>query len=302
MRSARCLSNKKRNENLYTTNSPILTYDTTTCLRGGAALWIMLGHLGKVTDFLWLRLFWKSNLLVVGAFFFFSGYGLVYSMKNKQNYFDHFISKRILKILIPAYIVYLYSGVLVLCMEGVNSWQEIIKYIFLFNFMEKTNWYVIEIIFFYILFYLLYKNLKCSVANRLLWVATVLGIIISALAGCGQAWITSSICFPLGVLYYQNEERVNEVIRKYRVIIFLIMNIICVMCYFISTLPELPVLIQNGVFKNMASVGFCIILLEVPDIVSVKNRISNFLGIISMELYLVHCVHYTYFHKFIGTG
>lgn len=52
-----------------------------------------------------LSIFALIGFLFVGVFFFFSGYGLFKSYKNKPNYLNGFLRKRIPVVLVPLYVV-----------------------------------------------------------------------------------------------------------------------------------------------------------------------------------------------------
>lgn len=88
-----------------------LSYEKTLALRGICAVEIVIGHIGVVSKSPVLFLNRKAGILIVGLFFFLSGYGLMYSMQKKKNYMRRFIKCRIPKLLFPAIPVYvIYSN------------------------------------------------------------------------------------------------------------------------------------------------------------------------------------------------
>lgn len=93
----------------------VLSRESSISIKGISAVAIMLGHLGKITGFWFLYPFWKSALLFVGVFFMLSGYGLMYNYSNSSEYLNHFLKKRIVSILFPAYVVYILFG----CIEAI---------------------------------------------------------------------------------------------------------------------------------------------------------------------------------------
>ena len=58
------------------------------CIKGIAALCIMLGH--YLSSFPWYIGGWLHGYLWVGIFFFYSGYGLRRSVETKENYLENF--------------------------------------------------------------------------------------------------------------------------------------------------------------------------------------------------------------------
>lgn len=59
--------------------------DNSLALRGICSIEIMMGHLGIATNSAILYPNRKAGILFVGVFFALSGYGLMYSLQNKDN-------------------------------------------------------------------------------------------------------------------------------------------------------------------------------------------------------------------------
>lgn len=87
------------------------TKDKFLSLRAVLAMLIVFGHtfpdnaygieaLDKV-----LLLFNNMGFLCTSMFFFLSGYGVYESAKNRPDYFNHFFRKKIIKILVPYWII-----------------------------------------------------------------------------------------------------------------------------------------------------------------------------------------------------
>lgn len=130
----------------------ILIQQQSTVLRGICAVEIMLGHIGIATGSLLLYPNRKAGILFVGIFFMLSGYGLSYGVSHKETYLDHFLLKKMLKILIPAVIIWIVArGVQMLLDPPIHN---------ITSFFESTNWYVWEILGYYICFWLVYKLLR----------------------------------------------------------------------------------------------------------------------------------------------
>lgn len=89
----------------------ILSKSTTNALKGISAIEIMIGHLGIATGWMLLYPNRKAGILFVGLFFFISGYGLMFSYLRNKNYLKNFLIKKVVIIIVPAYLVYLLNGV-----------------------------------------------------------------------------------------------------------------------------------------------------------------------------------------------
>ena len=102
------------------------TIDNTMALRGICSIEIMIGHLGIATGSLVLFPNRKAGILFVGVFFALSGYGLMYSLENKEEYLINFFPNRMKKILIPAYIVFV-TDIILHSIINQNIWNMVRK-------------------------------------------------------------------------------------------------------------------------------------------------------------------------------
>lgn len=82
----------------------VLEFKNSVALKGIMAIFIILAHLRNFMTFLndtaIGSILTASGYLLVGMFFFLSGYGLAESFRNKENYCKNFVKKRI----IPFYV------------------------------------------------------------------------------------------------------------------------------------------------------------------------------------------------------
>lgn len=127
------------------------TLNNSIALRGICCIEIMIGHLGIATGSIILFSNRKAGILFVGVFFALSGYGLMYSMTNKDKYLIQFVPDKIIKILIPAYVVFLIDIIL----HSINN-RHISYMINVLNpkeFFQRTNWYVWELLMLYFVLY-----------------------------------------------------------------------------------------------------------------------------------------------------
>ena len=94
------------------------------------------------------------------------------SCKNKQNYLDNFLKKKINKIIISFYL----SKIAILIFSRYDSYYhhktfftnlqflDILGNLFIYNY----NWFVMEIITLYLLFYFSFKYFKNNILSKLL--------------------------------------------------------------------------------------------------------------------------------------
>lgn len=265
-----------------------LDYNNTIALRGLCAVEIVIGHIGVASRDPWLFLNRKAGVLVVGVFLFLSGYGLIFSLNKKENYLQGFFRHRIPKLLLPAFFVYIIYYILELVNTPVGSRLAVtLKYFTFLKFSEKINWYVTELLFLYVIFYLLYRYFKVKTANIVLSVLCVFFIIICYFGGAGNTWYGSTLCFPLGILFGCYESKLMLLIRKkfgFVLVSSFFLTGVGVFLFFINEHN----FISNVIGRSIASVFFCIGVVAVLLKVKIGNVITDRLGTISYELFLVH--------------
>lgn len=125
-------------------------------VRGVAAIFILFHYLSFkicVEGSIFYNCYAYVGILCVAVFFFYSGYGLTISLRNKKNYMQEFIRKRFLTILVP----YLMIAFIYWIWSAMNGNPYSIRYMLLsylsgYPFVENS-WYVVVILFYYRGFY-----------------------------------------------------------------------------------------------------------------------------------------------------
>ncbi len=193
----------------------MLDKKVTTCIKGIAALFIMLGHFLPSETPGFIRTFFYGPVWV-GLFFFFSGYGLRFRTNTSAEYIKRFIPNKIKSIWIPfaiAEVVYLFS---VQFMTGIKSgiWN-IIGCLFGVPLSNSTLWFVIELIVMELLFWVLEKS-GIHPKRRIYYgtwiVIYFLFMLIAVIEDIGTWWYVSTICFLIGLYVGDYEERARRIL------------------------------------------------------------------------------------------
>lgn len=263
----------------------VFTKEFSLAIRGIAAAEIMLGHIGMETGSIILYPNRKAGILFVAIFFSLAGYGLVYSYEHKKNYLQHFITKKLKRILIPAYFVY----VLFIITSAIlnRNLLEIISIINPKKFFLLTNWYVWEILLLYLLFYIIYKiNMKFK--QQIILIVVVSIIFVAYLLKLENPWYGSTLSFWFGMWYYMNQEKVMNIIKKnYYGTCGMITIILCLAVGVFYFFDDRNV-IGNIFARNIASVSFVLLVIVFAYKVELGNKLSFWIGKYSYEIYLFH--------------
>ena len=271
-------------------NDNYLSPEITKSEKGIAAILILLHHLSqrvKVSGpFLIMG---YIGFILVAVFFFISGYGLSYGMRNKQNYLEGFFRKRLLPVLIPYWIVntidiifYLSTGMIFTPMQYVLSYigADIIT----------GTWFVTAILVLYLIFWVAFKSKNSY---------TVLGLgLIGYCAICAclklhTSYTASIAVFMLGVIWNKIDKKMIAWMReKYCLKLLIVLGTFGVL--FLGRLflaaKGLDNEIVQLILRNLVSVLFILSLIAITQKIHFTGKILGWLGDISYELYIVHYV------------
>lgn len=265
----------------------------------------------------------NMGVCFVGGFFFFSGYGLFYSFKNKPDYLRGFLKKRMPTILVPFFvsiIIYMFANI---AAGAKYKGIEIIKYLLglslnTYNSNISQMWYIVEIALFYILFYLIFRLIKNeSIALTVMGVLVVVVMGFSLLSGHGENlfqgewWYNASFLFIIGMIFAKHKDKIMVFMKKAYWVLLPACIIITVAFYkltnhmlstysYWSETPTNPGYLDKLLCLSSQLpmvIFFVLSMLLLTMKIQFKNPVLKFLGTISLELYLIHNLFIVYFKQ-----
>ncbi|MCR5616223.1 MAG: alpha/beta fold hydrolase [Saccharofermentans sp.] len=282
-------------------------------VQGLFAVLIVFHHLSQMVSASWLpdqyrqpglEIFVPIGYLLVGFFFFCSGYGLTKSMRTKEYYFDEFFVRRLNRILFAAIFVDIFYVILRVYKDNMTFP------------LNPYSWYVFTIIILYTGFFLAYrKETKASFAIMCAWVLAycVLGYVLAL----GNWWINSCPAFLVGIFMADRKEEKSDGKR-------LFVSGFLAVWTFIGGEVIKGMLVGAG-FKNYGVINSAVVLLQMiasaafslffyyiciktpgedakNKVLVIARKVLTFLGGITLELYLVHGIFVNVFgYHFIDT-
>ena len=297
------------------------TLKTAKVLQGTAAVGIILHHLvQEVTDY---GAVWKGpithmnymGILFTSVFFFSSGYGLLKSYETKPHYLEGFLEKRLPTVLIP----FLASNIIYFFAYGVYGGRihrvtDTVTSLVGFTLLNTNTWFLVEIILFYVVFYVLFKRMKkteCALWSMVGFVFFIM--VISLLLGhdkseinghwfMGEWWYNSTIVFAVGMLVARYEKNVLEFAKKNYKWLFPVILLGFAGMYILS-----EYMVQNvgyyceweghrgyleksltALVQSITGILFVLSVVMICLKVRFHNKITAFLGKISLALYIIH--------------
>jgi len=228
--------------------------------------------------------------IVVGIFFFISGYGLTSSfLKKGDAYFDGFFRKRFVKLLVPF--------IFVSTIEQVVRTQVIPDYSvtesfwkFLSSGFFFVQWFVCVLLLFYIFFYLCFKFVKDrkKAAFLLLLCVALLSLFYAYMYT--EHWWKSNLCFVIGVFYCMYEPTITRKLNgKWKLVISFLAVLVAVLTVIPRFLPQLDTI------KIVILILPVLLAMTTYFFTAPKGRVVEFFSKISYETFLVHSIVLTLF-------
>ena len=128
-------------------------------------------------DFMYIDVNRALGQLIVAMFLFYSGYGVMESIRYKKGYIVSFLKRRCLPFLVNfeiAALIYFY----VLCLTGqVPTFHYAIKGFLAWESFGNSNWYVFAIFYLYLATYVVFRLRECRCFSRIPLAAAVFGVV-----------------------------------------------------------------------------------------------------------------------------
>jgi len=271
--------------------------DNTLPLRGFLALGIIFHHLAENYEFgirignhtvSIINLFVDMGTPIVSIFFFMTGYGLAFSLRNKGNdYLKGFIPSRLGKIL-PEFLVLSVISILIFH----NSLSDVAIKLIHGNPPLHYSWFIYAIIYAYIAFYISACICHAKTNITLVFFSAIIVFYIAVLKYIefGGWWFLSAPALVIGYIAAAYEPVITKLMSKKTTIVAIIVFAIISVSFNLLT-SRLDTLIS---FVTVILVYCLTRVYGMP-----RWGWLLFLGDISLNLYLIHGIFLNIFLDYI---
>lgn len=264
-------------------NKEYISISQTKCINAIFVVLVFLSHSKSylTLDNLWYNSYYLkiNNMigqLMVTTFLFFSGFGIMESIKAKgQNYINSIPKKRFLNTLLNFDLAVLLFLLCSLLVGNDYSLKRILLSFTGWSSIGNSNWYIFDILILYIFTWISFKvfdknHFKGIVSTTLL----SLFFMYFLMKNKQLHWYNTILCYPAGMFfsYYKNkiENLICENNKTYLFISFICI-ITFILLYKISK-------VSNILVYQLVSILFVILILLACMKFSFKNVILNYLG------------------------
>lgn len=307
-----------------------LSYPIVKGVQGFVALAVILHHVTQeVTQYGRydkgaINVFVDAGVLFTGLFFFCSGYGLIVSMKGKEDYLQGFLRKRLPAVLVPFYVCnflfILVSFLVEFFMGNQVPPLELLLYLSGIVMWNDQMWFIVELAVLYILFYFSFRKRKSDAAGLIKIALFILLMnVVSLLLGhdglpgtkglwfFGEWWYNTTWLFFIGMAVAMYYEKVVGFVKKHYkwllpvgIVLFVALHIATTwMLSHVGYWMEYPG--HRGYWEKLATflvqcpmvIVFDLTFILLSMKVQFKNKVLSFLGVIALEMYLLQNIFIT---------
>lgn len=267
--------------------------ENTLWLRGVCALLVVLFHLSGIIPIIQSNsilnyIFYQLYFIPVAIFFFLSGFGLVSQYKVKgPKYINDFPKKRLFIFFMDYTLIVLVSA---LIDSGLN-YKEFFQSFFFGYTIVRFGWYLQVTIWLYIFFYFVFKF--CSNYKLLGFIiCSIVYLILIFFTKPEYTYWQTIISFPIGILFGMYQKEINLFFCNFISKLYMYIYILTLSVYVIFYSHHINIfsnnLINDYIEVTIKSILTFITILCICYKYTIKNKMTNYLGDVSLEIYFMH--------------
>ena len=283
---------------IYKFNENYISPKYTNAIKGVFALIILFSHMrGYITlsnnfyDQWFCGILDFIGQLMVAPYLFYSGFGIMESLKNKPYYMQAYPKKRILKTLINFDLAVL---LYVITMSLIKVYYPTSYYFTCWigwDSVGNSNWFIFDILMLYVMFFICYHVYKYIIPKHIpdrkrqfamLLLFTIMTIILWTglyMANKGCRWIDTLITCPMGAWFSYFRLQIEGIMKK----------------TYISDLLLLLLAVAFVIWKihfgndkiGIAACLFCLLLVLICTKVEIDNKYLQWLGTHAFSIYII---------------
>ena len=269
-----------------------LKREQTTAVNGVFVMLVFLRHFKEyIVCGSYDRRFWIVDglleQLIVTTFLFYSGYGILVSLKTKKQYLQKF-PKRIFKVWLQFAIAVCLFLLLNLFTGKVYSVPTILLSFTAWESVGNSNWYILAILVLYALSYISGLMIGYDRLTTIIFVSAGCCVYVVVLILCGKgSWYYNTIfCYPLGMLFGKYEQKIRTLLDKMDT--YLMMVVGCAVAFVVSYLYAMKC--RGGIWLAMVElrgIFFVSLVVLVTSRMKIGNSVLNWLGKHTFEIYIL---------------
>ncbi len=269
--------------------------------KGIAAIAIVLDHIWFSTNSIWLKPFYLSAFLVVGLFFYLSGYGLIKSQPKETSVFQITMVRRLLSIIIPVLIANaLFVCTLIIAGSTYTLPEALFSIVNIFggDRINSAVWFIFNLVFLYVLYFISFRLFNKETAVLcLLGMTCVMTALFVIFTPNQYNLFGMNFCFVVGIIVGYFEHRIFAFIKKKPIKSVLISLGFFLLFLLLYQYFYENIVIGKVIFRNLSAIWFSLFVVIFGLLIKLQNKSTLFWGKISFELFLYHNLFITLFRS-----
>lgn len=222
--------------------------------------------------------------LVVVPFLFYSGYGVMNSIKNKgAGYVDSIPKKRLLNTMLNFGVAVLFFVTLNLILSIPMDLKQVMLSLVSWESVGNSNWYIFTICICYLTSFVSYKlfgySKKSLIANFV--ILSVFAVIISRFKG--SWWYDTCLAYSAGSLYCYYKDKFENAINGNYLLYSVLGGGIMIASYILMLKAPIA---KSLVFMNICSICFCLFMVILTMRLQLKSKVLEWSGKNLFPLYI----------------
>ncbi len=275
-------------------HSDYLSLKSTNAIKGIFAVLILCTHLESYLvlsnnwfDIAFLTIRDYLAQLIVAVFFFYSGYGIIYSISHKESYPQYFFRKRLLKVLLHFDFAVLCYIILQLCLDRTYSISDYLLSCIGWVSVGNSNWFIFVILALYFATFIslritsqIKQQYKTNAIIILIAIYCALLWLVLVKTKPGMYWWFDTIAtFPLGMCYAVYANRIESKLSYSK---YWWPSFVFILILFLAWHRRFGVDVYG-----ICSAIFCILITIGSMRIKLNNIILQWLGTYSFSLYIM---------------
>lgn len=291
-----CLYNIKFNFKNNLIHDDYISKEKSTSIKGIFIVLILFSHFNGYINYtyqldnLYNKIIGLFGQIVVVCFLFYSGYGVMESIKKKgKTYVNSIPFNRVMQV----WVEFSISMVIALIVQYILGYEITVRDISLSLFALQrigySSWYVFAILILYVITYIAFRisipfsrKINEFKLRVLFTIILTIGYIAIMQGFKARHWYDTVLCYPIGMLWSLYRNQIEKICQKIYLWIIAV-GIVGIMTVMVKMSNS--DLIIYGILSMILS---CLFIILITMRVSISNKILNWFGQHLFEIYLLH--------------
>lgn len=265
-----------------------LSKEKTTAIKGIFILLVFLSHFGSYVQlnnsidipYIKLRSLWGQT--IVTLFLFYSGYGVLESIKKNKNYVNTIPVTRFLKVLINFDLAVILFWIVQSLLGKKYSAKRIFLSFIGWDGIGNSNWFIFSILCTYIFTYIAFKVYKKNTIKAIVAVTLLTLIFMGFLSIYKEPyWYDTILCYVFGMWYSLFKEKIEKLVQETN-LTYLFSLFISILVFILS-----HKYLKNFFMYELWILSFVVISVLITMKIALNNKILQWLGNNLFGLYIL---------------